>query len=258
VPAAARSGVSASSRRKGHAPNRTHDDFMWAQQQHIDTARMDRDSFTRFVAAVIDEPPATSHEILNLLSDRMWSDATEGMAVTEGRALSLTFEQVCKFLAVLNASDFETRMAFMFDLYDFNDSGSITMRELSDLVLAATPGSLVEQDLLTLMRSTEPRDPKSYYDPATRGRSRVEFFFSDYVEAMREASANGVPSLVEKICGRLHLAPTRPHLPHKASRVLGIGDGLPTAAGRQTCGRLPMGQTTPPPIGTARYASCKW
>jgi len=180
---------------------------------------MDREAFTRLVARILNEPPRA--EILELLAERMWADATESIAMTSTGEMSITFQDLCKYLAVLNTSDGETRTAFMFDLYDFNDSGSITMTELSDLILAATPGSVVEQDLLMLMRTAEPRDPASYYGAASKARKRVEFFFSDYVESMRDAQEQGMPSLVEKICMRLGLPRTRwedPAAPPKMRR----------------------------------------
>ena len=58
------------------------------------------------------------------------------------------------------------------------------MNELSDLIMAASPGSVVEHDLLTLMRTAEQRDFASFYDKS-RSQAVTEFFFSDYVGAIQ-------------------------------------------------------------------------
>ena len=53
--------------------------------------------------------------------DDRWADATEGITITEGRSLQISFQELLKWLSVLNASEFETRAAFLFDLYDFSE-----------------------------------------------------------------------------------------------------------------------------------------
>ena len=106
-------------------------------------------------------------------------------------------------------TSWQTRAAFLFDLYDFNNSGSITISELSALINAATPGSVVEQDLLTCMRSIPKRDPNMYYGITTnRLVRRAEVVFSEYVEAVRASSIQGNTTLVDSICQRLGLPPT--------------------------------------------------
>ncbi|KOO26350.1 hypothetical protein Ctob_012496 [Chrysochromulina tobinii] len=108
----------------------------------------------------------------------------QGHVPIEGQEVTLSFQDVCKYFAVLTSDDIETRAAFLFDLYDFNNSGSITISELSALINAATPGSVVEQDLLTCMRSIPKRDPNMYYGITTnRLVRRAEVVFSEYVEA---------------------------------------------------------------------------
>ena len=291
-------------------------------QGHVNTARMNRADFSRLVANVLDEPKATKkpfgaaarreaeraraateqgNNILELLADRMWADACVGQVPIEGQEVTLSFQDVCKYFAVLTSDDIEvgagtpggtrtrplepfrsgliveslshpllrpsfyppslcppalaskasslsphssstlsstarptlpnrlpssplipipacptpmpswqTRAAFLFDLYDFNNSGSITISELSALINAATPGSVVEQDLLTCMRSIPKRDPNMYYGITTnRLVRRAEVVFSEYVEAVRASSIQGNTTLVDSICQRLGLPPTR-------------------------------------------------
>ena len=291
-------------------------------QGHVNTARMNRADFSRLVANVLDEPKATKkpigaaarreaeraraateqgNNILELLADRMWADACVGQVPIEGQEVTLSFQDVCKYFAVLTSDDIEvgagtpggtrtrplepfrsgwiveslshpllrpsfyppslcppalaskasslsphssstlsttarpalpnrllssplipipacptpmpswqTRAAFLFDLYDFNNSGSITISELSALINAATPGSVVEQDLLTCMRSIPKRDPNMYYGITTnRLVRRAEVVFSEYVEAVRASSIQGKTTLVDSICQRLGLPPTR-------------------------------------------------
>jgi len=92
---------------------------------------------------------------------------------------------------------FEVRAAFMFDMYDKDDDGGITLKELSDLIHNCQPGSLVEQDLIAFSRGK----------PA--GGNKKEFFFDDYLDAMEGALEVGGLGMVERICSTLGLPPCR-------------------------------------------------
>ena len=120
-----------------------------AQQQHIDTARMDYYAFVLFIGLLLEEhtpsPNVEPPKQLQFLAERMWSDATEGFVLTaKAEAAQLSFQDLLRYLGILNLPDFQTRAAFMFDLFDKDDSGSITMRELGDIIQTAAPNSIVE------------------------------------------------------------------------------------------------------------------
>ena len=97
-------------------------------QGHVNTARMNRADFSRLVANVLDEPKATKkpfgaaarreaeraraateqgNNILELLADRMWADACVGQVPIEGQEVTLSFQDVCKYFAVLTSDDIE-------------------------------------------------------------------------------------------------------------------------------------------------------
>ena len=94
-------------------------------QGHVNTARMNRADFSKLVANVLDESKATRKpfgatarreaeraateqgNILELLADRMWADACVGQMPIEGLEVTLSFQDVCKYFAVLTSDDIE-------------------------------------------------------------------------------------------------------------------------------------------------------
>ena len=94
-------------------------------QGHVNTARMNRSDFSKLVANVLDESKATRKpfgatarreaeraateqgNILELLADRMWADACVGQMPIEGLEVTLSFQDVCKYFAVLTSDDIE-------------------------------------------------------------------------------------------------------------------------------------------------------
>ena len=101
----------------------------------------------------------------------------------------------------------------MFDLYDANNSGTISMREMSDLVMCARAGSPIEQDLLSLLRSARHKAEAVEGARAgvhTRGRvhgradswsttrhtarTSTELDLSDYMDSLRTQSQVTTPA----------------------------------------------------------------
>ena len=110
----------------------------------------------------------------------------------------------------------------MFDLFDKDDSGAITMRELSELIKTSAPGSIVEQDLLALSRTAEAAhkqrqrqqradaDDRTAVEQSSTPKVR-DFVFEDYLQAVRDSHDAGTLGIVEKLCKTLGMPPvTRP------------------------------------------------
>jgi len=199
------------------------------RQLHIDTAKMDHDAWLRLIMGLVCESVHASPTLHNL-SDRMWLDATRNLSFTpadgqqsaatqadrtDGRRLS--FQDVCRYFSTVVTDSFEVRAAFMFDMYDKDDDGGITLKELSDLIHNCQPGSLVEQDLIAFSRGR----------PV--GGNKKEFFFDDYLDAMEGALEAGGMGMVEKICSTLGLPPCRPRNAKTRGPFLVIRRGQPNA-----------------------------
>ena len=131
------------------------------------------------------------------------------MVCIEGRTL-LADSCVHTHCVWLFGHRFEVRAAFMFDMYDEDDSGVITLDELAKMINAAAPGSLVEQDLLALSRLSQNRKAadgaKADGGKAAKARQRkITFLFDDYLECARAIDEkdpwNGVTGQCRAVLG---------------------------------------------------------
>ena len=217
-----------------------------SRQQHIDTARMDFAAFLRLVGILLGEwdgptsADASPPQQLVCLADRMWPDATQGLESAKaqrakGEDVTLSFQDVTRYFAILNSADFETRAAFMFDLFDVDDSGAITMRELSELIHTSAPGSIVEQDLLALSRTAQAAHKRREASGEASLRPKVRaFVFEDYLEAVRASQDAGTLGIVEKICLTLRMAPTPRPTTSELRPAAGRFGFLPAASRRRS------------------------
>ena len=110
----------------------------------------------------------------------------------------LTFQEACKFFSPLNSSDVEVRAAFMFDMYDKDDSGAITLEEISQMITESSPGSLAEQDLLALARFSS--DPDGDGKKNAMRRRKKNFVFDDYLYITRQVESNDPNKSVTGYC----------------------------------------------------------
>ena len=125
------------------------------------------------------------------LVPNLWADAIENDA--DGM---LTFQEALKFFLPINHPDMEVRAAFMFDMYDKDDSGVISLSELATMIRESSPGSLVENDLLALSKLSQKGEGK---------QRKHNFLFEDYFECMKSVESSdaeyGVMGKCRKVLG---------------------------------------------------------
>ena len=151
------------------------------KSDHIDTAKMQECAFPVFLELLLGESAA-------FLADNMWPDATENDA--DGM---LSFQELYKFFQLLNHPSEEVHAAFSFDLYDKDDSGFISLREIAGMINDCKPGGLIEQDLLQLSML------------AQRSPGKKNFYFDEYWMLKQEIGSTGYKGIVETARQRLGL-----------------------------------------------------
>jgi len=156
---------------------------------HIDTAKLDFGGFSRLLVQLLGPGAA-------FLAEHLWADAIEGDA--DGL---LTFQEVLKFFAPIHSPDADVRAAFMFDLYDKDDSGAITLKELAILIQNSAPGSLVEHDLLSFARLSLNVVGEGDTSGCPQGARKTCFFFDDYLTVGRAQSDSSVIAVCRKMLG---------------------------------------------------------
>eukprot|EP00966_Prymnesium_polylepis_P005546 127091-Prymnesium_polylepis.2 len=152
------------------------------KKDHIHTAKMEEESFPHFLELLLGESAP-------FLASSMWPDATENDA--DGK---LSFQETYRFFQVLNNQSEEVHAAFMFDVYDKDDSGFISLKEIAGMVNDAKPGGFIEQELLQLSMLTNESPGKK------------AFYFDEYWRMKQEACAKGAKTLIETARQTLGLA----------------------------------------------------
>jgi Ca2+-binding EF-hand superfamily protein len=151
------------------------------KSDHIDTAKMQENTFPAFLELLLGESAA-------FLADNMWPDATENDA--DGM---LSFQELYRFFQLLNHPSEEVHAAFCFDLYDKDDSGFISLREIAGMIGDCTPGGLIEQDLLQLSMITQ------------RSPGKKNFYFDDYWTIKQDIGPVGYKGIIQTARERLGL-----------------------------------------------------
>ena len=105
-----------------------------------------------------------------------------------GRDSHLTFQELCNALAAPIKGSFEQRCAFVYSIYDEDDSGELSKLELSRFALSIHAGCIFEADVLSFSREGTPEQRVlSFDDYADHCKKNGE---CDFVKRLQKIAAN--------------------------------------------------------------------